>query len=368
MPEQRSRAWAALVTGVSAGRTRPDQIRGGNHGLTPEQVADSQQGRVLAALREEMAQRHLEEVPVADVIARAGVSRKTFYEHYKSKEECFAALYQRELDGLLAPTLRAFEGTEPWVERLRAALGVLLGALAADPVAARICFVEVLAAGPVALARRNQAMGKLGVVFAHGGGGGSSSALAAGAIGYLAEVLNREIAAGRIDRLPELRGELVKALAPSIAEPAAEPSAEAASEHGFLRRYGPAAAELLGRVADAMARVAAPAERVRSGARALLDFCAEHPEAARVCIVEALSAGPRARARRTETTTRLAGLFEDPLRDLRPSARIAHVSALALVGGFYELAFDAVDRRAVGDLPSVDEVVAVARLEPGPSA
>ncbi|MDP9134825.1 MAG: TetR/AcrR family transcriptional regulator, partial [Actinomycetota bacterium] len=142
MPDHRSRpAKAALITGVSAGRTRPDQIRGGSHGLTPEQVASSQRERVLAAMRELVAGRGYQAVPVTEVIRHAGVSRKTFYELWPGKEECFVAVYEREMERLLAPTLQAFEGDEPWPDRLRTALGVLLGALAADADAARICFV-----------------------------------------------------------------------------------------------------------------------------------------------------------------------------------------------------------------------------------
>jgi hypothetical protein len=143
-----------------------------------------------------------------------------------------------------------------------------------------------------------------------------------------------------------------------------------ASEQSFLATYGPAAAALLGRVGEAIAggeQEVGAADRVRAGVAALLGFCAEDPGAARVCFVESLSAGPAARERRAETTTRLAALFEQPLRELRPSERIAQVSAIALVGGIHELIFDAVDRRAVEELPAVETVVAAARLEPVPS-
>jgi AcrR family transcriptional regulator len=403
MPDHGYRASrAALVSGVSAGRARPDQIRGGNHGLTPEQVADSQRERVLAAMREEVAARGFKEVPVADVIARAGVSRKTFYELYGSKEECFVALYAHELERLTAPTLQAFAGSEPWVDRLRTALGVLLGTLAADPALARICFVEVLAAGPRALARRNEAMAVLDPLFDRSNvstavGRERPRAVTAGAVGYLSEVLNREIAAGRAAKLPELRAELMYTLTLPFVGPHGAGlelerdgsettiSADEASERGFLASYGAAAADLLGRVGAAVAsgspagegapgpdsaaddsRPSDPSapERIRAGVAALLGFCRERPDAARVCFVESLSAGPAARERRAETTTRLAALFEQPLREIRPSERIARVSALALVGGVHELIFDAVDRRAVEELPPVEAVATAARLEP----
>jgi AcrR family transcriptional regulator len=335
---------------------------------------------VLAALREELAERPLKEVPVAAVITRAGVSRKTFYEHWASKEECFVSLYERELARLVEPTLQAFAGHEPWVDRLRTAIGVLLGGLAADPLAARICFVEVLAAGPTALARRNEATASLDPLFDYdnvttAAGSPRPRAVTAGAIGYLSETLNREIAAGRAEQLPELRAELMYTLTLPFVGPRgatreleldgsdAELHPDAATERGFLTAYGAAAADMLGRVAEAMGEAEVPAARVRAGVGALLDFCAERPDDARACIVEALSVGPAARARRGETTARLADLFAEPLRELRPSERIARVSALALVGGFHELVFDAVDRRATGELPSLDTVVAAARLD-----
>jgi AcrR family transcriptional regulator len=394
MPEHGSRAHrAALVPGASAGRARPDQIRGGNHGLTPEQVADSQRERVLAAMRELVAGRGFQEVPVAEVIRRAGVSRKTFYELYASKEECFVALYDQELERLLFPVLQAFQGTEAWVDRLRTALGVLLGALAANPAAARLCFVDVLSAGPKALARRNGAMAKLDPLFDRKNvstavGSTRPRAVTAGAVGYLSEVLNREIAGGRVAELPGLRAELMYTLTLPFVGPHnagkelaregdEDVTADAASERSFLTAYGAHAANLLGRVSAAMALVGAAedgsedhvsqaADRVRAGVAAILELCAEDPDGARATFVEALSVGAAARERRAETTRRLAELFEQPLRELRPNERIARVSAIALVGGMVELLFDPVDRRAVDELPSLDTVVAAARLELDP--
>lgn len=384
MPDHGSRVHrAALIPGASAGRARPDQIRGGNHGLTPEQVADSQRERVLAAMRDLVADRGYQQVPVAEVIRRAGVSRKTFYELYASKEDCLVALYDVELDRLLSPTLQAFQGTESWVDRLRTALGVLLGVLAADPAAARLCFVEVLAAGPRALERRNTAMAKLDPLFDRANvstavGVTRPRAVTAGAVGYLSEVLNREIAGSRTAELPELRAELMYTLTLPFVGPynagkeleregsEADFGADEASERSFLTAYGAYAAELLGRVSAALASGVTAQERVRAGVTAVLEFCADEPDGARAMLVEALSVGPAARERRSQTTLRLAELFEQPLRELRPNERIARVSAIALIGGMLELLFDPVDRRAVDELPALETVVAAARLEPDP--
>jgi AcrR family transcriptional regulator len=377
MPKHRSKeSRSALLTGVAAGRARADQLPGGNHGLTPEQVVESQRTRILAAMRKLVATHGYGDVSVASVVQHAGVSRKTFYELYASKEECFVAIYEREMERVLTPTLQAFEGTEPWGDRLRTAIGVLLGTLAADPEAARICFVEVLAAGPLALERRAKAYEALYPLVApptDESRDPSDSATArvappraivAGSVGYLTETLHREIGAGRTGELPTLRAQLVQTLALPFADQAVaeEPAPDDSDERAFVAAYGEIAADMLARTGAAMATDDDPATRVRAGVAALLDFCATEPERARACFVEALEAGPTARERRAETTRRLSALFARPLRELRPSDRIAEVSAVALVGGFHELAYDAIDRRAPEDLPSPKTVVAVARL------
>jgi AcrR family transcriptional regulator len=149
---------------------------------------------------------------IADVIARAGVSRKTFYEHFEDKEDCFVAAYQAGLAQLLQVTMEAFDAQDEWVDRLRAGLTALLNALACDPGMARICFVEVMAAGPKAVERRNEAMrGFAGIYDA--GREATDRELPAftglGMMGGLSEILYREIVAGATAELPQLIPELM---------------------------------------------------------------------------------------------------------------------------------------------------------------
>ncbi len=109
---------------------------------------------------EVVAERAYAETRVVDVIGAAGVSRKTFYELFDSKEDCFLAAYDVLLGNLLGETVDAFEARPgaPWAERVAAGLGALLDHLAAHPDGARFAIVEVLAAGPKALARRDAAL------------------------------------------------------------------------------------------------------------------------------------------------------------------------------------------------------------------
>jgi AcrR family transcriptional regulator len=123
-------------------------------------VTDSQRGRIHEAMIEVVAERGYPETRVVDVISLAGVSRKTFYELFDSKEDCFLSAYDVLLDNLSGDTSEGFESKPgaPWAERMAAGLSALLEHLAEHPDEARFAIVEVLAAGPKALARRDAAL------------------------------------------------------------------------------------------------------------------------------------------------------------------------------------------------------------------
>ena len=202
------------------GRRRPDQIPGGHHGLSPEEVAESQRARIIEAMRAAIAEHGYSDASVADVIKRAGVSRKTFYAQFTDKEDCFLAIYDEHVARLHAIARDAFDAQDEWIPSLRAGLTALLNALAYEPAVARLCFVDVLAAGPHAAEARNAAMRELEGILELGRGGdataGDSSptprALGMSMVGGLGEVLYQEIVAGQAEQLPALLPELMYAL------------------------------------------------------------------------------------------------------------------------------------------------------------
>lgn len=204
---------------VATGRRRSDQIPGGHHGLTPEEVAESQRARVLEAMRATIAEHGYSNASVADVIKRAGVSRKTFYALFTDKEDCFLTIYDEQMGRLQAVTRDAFDAQDEWVPALRAGVTALLTALAYDPAVARLCFVDVLAAGPHAAEARNAAMRELEGILELGRGGDVTAggdptprALGRSMVGGLGEVLYQEIVAGRAEQLPALLPDLMYAL------------------------------------------------------------------------------------------------------------------------------------------------------------
>jgi AcrR family transcriptional regulator len=91
------------------------QLPRGKHRLTREQVTMSQRLRMLDALANATAEKGYARTTVADVLARSGVSRATFYEHFRSKEEAFLAAYEAGVDVLLAGATEelAIAGDDP---------------------------------------------------------------------------------------------------------------------------------------------------------------------------------------------------------------------------------------------------------------
>jgi AcrR family transcriptional regulator len=195
------------------GRRRADQLPGGRHGLSPEVVAESQRDRLLKAMTVTVGRRGYRDAHITEVVDRAGVSRRTFYEHFGGKEECFAAAYERALAQLVSATREAFDAEDAWEDSLRAGLEELLALLAKRPEVARVCFVEILAAGPRAASCRDQAMRGLLPLFESAPTDLPRTlrifeSLGMGRIADLSEVLHREVAADRTAELPDMLPEL----------------------------------------------------------------------------------------------------------------------------------------------------------------
>jgi AcrR family transcriptional regulator len=110
---------------------------------------------MLEAMAHAVAEKGYAATTVADVVGGAGVSRKTFYEHFRDKEECFLAAWDAGVQVLVDAVERsALEAEGEWRRHIRAGVRAYLHTLAARPDFARTFLIEVLAAGPEALERR----------------------------------------------------------------------------------------------------------------------------------------------------------------------------------------------------------------------
>ena len=111
--------------------------------------------RLLQAMATVAAAQGLAATSIAAVVAEAGVSKRTFYEHFTDKDDCFLALY-RAASGSALRTLRdAVEADRPWQDQVEHALGAYFAHLASGPQLIRMLFVEIHHLGePGALVRR----------------------------------------------------------------------------------------------------------------------------------------------------------------------------------------------------------------------
>ncbi|MFE6859187.1 TetR/AcrR family transcriptional regulator [Nocardia sp. NPDC057668] len=147
----------AIASQVSRERLRP-----GPSALTREEVLASQQGRLGMAVLHAVAESGYLATTVADITKRAQVSRRTFYELFTGKEECFAYAFDTAMDILhqqLGAVLEPHAQAD-WQLLVRRSLESYLAILAAEPAAARALHVEALAAGP-AFAQRRARMKKI---------------------------------------------------------------------------------------------------------------------------------------------------------------------------------------------------------------
>ena len=202
------------------------QLPGGRHRFSPEFVARSQRDRLLDAMAHAVAEKGYEHTAVADVIGRAGVSRKTFYEHFEDKQACFLAAYETIFARILGRVIEAYESRRQWADRVRAGLAALLDELAAEPAYARSGIVEVLAAGPAAIERRDAALRAFQTFYDpsrpevpdHD----VAPIVAEATIGGIYEVIYRRIVSEGAAELPRLQPELTYlALAPYLGPAAA---------------------------------------------------------------------------------------------------------------------------------------------------
>jgi AcrR family transcriptional regulator len=134
----------------------PRRLPRGTHGLDRGVVAASQRTRLLEAVGRAVAEKGYAGATIDDIVRGAGVSKKTFYEHFRDKLDCFLAAYEAASDELLARLREAQSSREGWLERTRAGIAAYLRWLAADPALARVFLIEVAAAGPVAAERRER--------------------------------------------------------------------------------------------------------------------------------------------------------------------------------------------------------------------
>lgn len=181
----------------------------GPHSLSREEVEQVQRERLLAAVTEVVAELGYQETTVRKLIAQAGVSRRTYYDLFADKEECFLTAYDEIVGHVLTRMRDAAPAEAEPAERLRGALRELLEFCADEPAAARACIVEILAAGPAGRDRRARTMKAMAALaetaLADVHDDPDLAALSAQSlVGSVHELIYAPVDRGEVERLPEL--------------------------------------------------------------------------------------------------------------------------------------------------------------------
>jgi AcrR family transcriptional regulator len=191
------------------------RLPAGRHGLPQEFVAENQRERIITALVDVVAERGYKDTTVADITSRASVSRRTFYEHFSGKEECFLAAHAMIADHILEAIKGAMAVFDDWPRQVRAALATMLRFLSAGPEVARVYAFEPVAAGGNIAARHNDSTRGLVEIFRsgrpdHAGEHPLPEVTEETLVGGILSVIVREIIAGRTEELEALLPDLVE--------------------------------------------------------------------------------------------------------------------------------------------------------------
>jgi AcrR family transcriptional regulator len=194
--------------------------------LPREQVAEMQRARVLAAAVAAFDERGYGNTAVRHIVERARVSRRTFYDLYRDREECLEAVVEEAVGRLRRKLAEAELEGRSWRERVRLGLWTLLCFLDREPGLAQVCVVQALRAGPAVLEYRERLLAQLAAVVDEGRsegprGEGCSALTAEGVVGAAVAILYRRLLRREREPLVGLLGELTELVVLPYVGPAA---------------------------------------------------------------------------------------------------------------------------------------------------
>jgi AcrR family transcriptional regulator len=207
-------------------RTAPDRLAASSNGFGYEHVGEIQRSRMLAAMTEVVCERGAANVTVAHVVARSGVSRRTFYEQFTDREECFLAAFDEAVARARGYVIPQFQAAGRWRDRIRGSLAALLQLFDDEPFMRRLLVVESLGGGRRSLERRSCVLAQLVAVVDGGraetkGGSRTTRLTAEGVVGAVVSVLHSRLLESDPGRLAGLVNPLMSMIVLPYLGPAA---------------------------------------------------------------------------------------------------------------------------------------------------
>lgn len=405
-----------------AASLRERKLRPGR-GTPREEAGKNQRERLFAAMVATVDAKGYEATTVADLVNLSGVSRSAFYKHFEDKEACFLAAVKEMVEPTLAK-LAGDESAPAGVERARQAFEGFIGLIAEQPAAAKVCIVEVYAAGPDGADLVDRSMDQATDLAAAmleqvPERAGLPRELVRAIVGGIQKVIHKRLYRGQEEELPELAPQLwewlfsypvppgplkatrrrtvnavpfeerqaqsspperlLRALAAVVAEKGYPDTTVAeiverasTSQRTFYEHFKnkeDAIVAALDSGSSRMLAAALPAFRrapdwphaVHDTQEAMFSFGAEEPEYARLGGVEMYAAGKRALDQREIVTEGMEGLLA-PGYELKPET--PPIAAEAIGGALYELLYDHVNKKGPETLPDLVPTLVYVTLAP----
>jgi AcrR family transcriptional regulator len=142
-----------------------DRLPRGPHRLSRAEVENHQRERILAAMIAAAGTKGYARTTIGDITRRARVSRDTFYEQFANKDKCFLAAYDTIVRELLEQMVAVGTSEPSYIENMRNGVRAYLKFWSARPDAARVCTLEVMAAGSEAPAHSEHTLRSFGRLY-----------------------------------------------------------------------------------------------------------------------------------------------------------------------------------------------------------
>ncbi len=136
--------------------------------LPRTRVGEIQRSRLLAGAVGTIDELGYPRATVGRITGRARLSRRTFYQMFANRDECFAAALEEVAATVLGELSAAGLERLAWRERVRMGVWAILAFFDREPVLARVCVVQALRAGPLVLERREEILARLAAVVDEG--------------------------------------------------------------------------------------------------------------------------------------------------------------------------------------------------------
>jgi AcrR family transcriptional regulator len=370
-----------------------------------------------------VAEKGYEATTVADLVDLSGVSRSAFYRHFHDKQACFLAA----IEAMVEPTFAKLAGDESapaGIERMRNAFETLIETIVDQPAAAKMCVVEVYAAGEEGAVQVDRMMDRSAEVLASllaqvPGREGMPIDMIRAIVGGVQKVIHKRLYRGQEQELVGLTPQLwdwifcypvppgplkatrrrpvkvipfqerqiqsspperiLRALAAVVGEKGypdttvaeiverAQTSQRTFYEHfknkedAIVAALDSGSARMLAAALPAFRRAPDWPHAVHDTQEAMFRWGAEEPEYARMGGKEMYAAGNRALDQREVVTEGMEGLLA-PGYEIKPDTPA--IAAEAIGGALYSLLYDHVNKKGPETLPDLVPTLVYVTLAP----